>query len=306
MIEFNNWKLTLRLLACVWLSTIVKAPDVRLVLLCAFSTSWRLFCVHGGGHRYFSHKSYSVPAWFELLMAYTISCTELNQLAYWTTLHNSHHAHCEDEEDFHSPVRKGFWKVQLTFNLLNEKELDKVSKMLDSPAAKKKSSTYYKNDLSRISLPISILALVLDNVGFLLLGYIVPDWTSLCVWYYLSLIPRFYTTMAANLTNSAGHRFGTRPYIMKGSRADCFATNCWWAAVLGGGEGWHNNHHMFALSARHGFYWYEIDTIFWMLCILGKLGIVTNMLVVSDAVKSAPADTDFSLFERKYDTWFKA
>ena len=59
----------------------------------------------------------------------------------------------------------------------------------------------------------------------------------------------------------AGHTFGSRPRgdgaasRGGGGRTRCDATNCWWAALLNGGEGWHNNHHAFALSARHGLRW---------------------------------------------------
>jgi hypothetical protein len=61
---------------------------------------------------------------------------------------------------------------------------------------------------------------------------------------------------------------------------------------------------MFALSARHGFHWYEIDTIFWTLCFLGKIGVVWDMLVISDDIKNAPTNTDFSNISHKYDRWF--
>ena len=35
--------------------------------------------------------------------------------------------------------------------------------------------------------------------------------------------------------------------------------NSWWVALLTFGEGWHNNHHAYPTSARHGLRWYEID-----------------------------------------------
>ena len=49
---------------------------------------------------------------------------------------------------------------------------------------------------------------------------------------------------------------------MWGSRR--FAThddsrNNWWVASLTFGEGWHNNHHAYLSSARHGLAWYEFD-----------------------------------------------
>jgi len=42
-------------------------------------------------------------------------------------------------------------------------------------------------------------------------------------------------------------------------RTDDRSTNCWEVALLGWGEGWHNNHHAFPFSARHGLRWFEFD-----------------------------------------------
>ncbi|MFL5354493.1 fatty acid desaturase [Archangium sp.] len=35
--------------------------------------------------------------------------------------------------------------------------------------------------------------------------------------------------------------------------------NVWWVSVLALGEGWHNNHHAFPGSARHGQAWWQLD-----------------------------------------------
>jgi fatty-acid desaturase len=56
------------------------------------------------------------------------------------------------------------------------------------------------------------------------------------------------------LVNSATHLWGrTRFETGDDSR------NSWWVALLTFGEGWHNNHHAYPTSARHGLRWYEID-----------------------------------------------
>jgi stearoyl-CoA desaturase (delta-9 desaturase) len=56
------------------------------------------------------------------------------------------------------------------------------------------------------------------------------------------------------LVNSATHLWGrTRFETGDDSR------NSWWVAMLTFGEGWHNNHHAYPTSARHGVRWYEFD-----------------------------------------------
>ena len=43
------------------------------------------------------------------------------------------------------------------------------------------------------------------------------------------------------------------------------------------GEGWHNNHHHYPLSARQGFFWWEIDLTYYVLLVLEKLGLIWDL-----------------------------
>lgn len=45
------------------------------------------------------------------------------------------------------------------------------------------------------------------------------------------------------------------------------------------GEGWHNAHHAFPYSARHGLEWWEIDPTWYLICILKALGLVWDVQV---------------------------
>ena len=56
------------------------------------------------------------------------------------------------------------------------------------------------------------------------------------------------------LVNSASHVWGYRSHATRDR-----STNLWWVALLTYGEGWHNNHHAYQTSARHGLRWWEID-----------------------------------------------
>jgi stearoyl-CoA desaturase (delta-9 desaturase) len=48
-------------------------------------------------------------------------------------------------------------------------------------------------------------------------------------------------------------------------------------ALLTFGDGWHNNHHYYPRSARHGFYWWEIDLSHYLLKCLSYIGIVWDL-----------------------------
>ena len=48
-------------------------------------------------------------------------------------------------------------------------------------------------------------------------------------------------------------------------------------ALLTFGEGWHNNHHAYPVSARHGLKWYEIDFNWYGIWILKQLGLASHI-----------------------------
>ena len=50
-----------------------------------------------------------------------------------------------------------------------------------------------------------------------------------------------------------------------------------WAALLSMGESWHNNHHAFPASARHGLYPGQVDLGFSFLQLLKKVGLVWDL-----------------------------
>jgi stearoyl-CoA desaturase (delta-9 desaturase) len=72
--------------------------------------------------------------------------------------------------------------------------------------------------------------------------------------------------------NSATHIWGSRRFATKDR-----SRNLWWVALITGGEGWHNNHHAFPVSARHGFAWYEFDLNYAVIWVFGKLGLVREV-----------------------------
>jgi stearoyl-CoA desaturase (delta-9 desaturase) len=48
-------------------------------------------------------------------------------------------------------------------------------------------------------------------------------------------------------------------------------------ALLAWGEGWHNNHHAFPASARHGLRWWQVDVSYWCIRALAWLGLARKL-----------------------------
>ena len=94
---------------------------------------------------------------------------------------------------------------------------------------------------------------------------------GLVVGFFFSTVILYHTTFAIN---SLCHMFGSRRYDTGEE-----SKNSLWLAILTMGEGWHNNHHHYPLSARQGFFWWEIDLTYYILLGLEKLNIVWNLQV---------------------------
>ncbi|MBY0407228.1 MAG: fatty acid desaturase, partial [Rickettsiales bacterium] len=68
--------------------------------------------------------------------------------------------------------------------------------------------------------------------------------------------------------NSICHLWGGRTY-----ETDDKSRNNWLFGLLALGEGWHNNHHAFPVSARHGLKWWQLDISWIVIRALEKLGL---------------------------------
>jgi stearoyl-CoA desaturase (delta-9 desaturase) len=72
--------------------------------------------------------------------------------------------------------------------------------------------------------------------------------------------------------NSIAHSFGTRRFNSTDN-----SHNNLFIALITFGDGWHNNHHYYQSSARHGFYRWEVDLTHLILTGLARLGIVWDL-----------------------------
>jgi stearoyl-CoA desaturase (delta-9 desaturase) len=67
--------------------------------------------------------------------------------------------------------------------------------------------------------------------------------------------------------NSACHIWGRRPFRSKDESRNNVVFG-----VLAFGEGWHNNHHAFPTSARHGLSWWQIDLTWYVIRLMEIMG----------------------------------
>ena len=215
-----------------------------------------------GFHRTLTHRSLTL--WKPLEYAATIcGCLALQGSPIdWVATHRAHHAHTDAPGDPHD-ANAGFnwshfmWMVMPNPNVIFGEERRRYAPdLVDDPF-------YAFLDRRHIWLTAILAALLYAGGGW--------SWVVWGIFVRLALVYQFTW-----LVNSAAHTIGYRSF-----RTPDRSTNCWWVALLGWGEGWHNNHHAFPFSVRHGLRWYELDVTWLMVKVLAALRLATDLKLPS-------------------------
>ena len=160
----------------------------------------------------------------------------------WVAIHRKHHAHCETENDPHSPVILGINKVVFHGVTLYQ------DARRDPTIGKQYGAGTPTDWLERgiYGRYPSLGPTVLLFAYIALFGVI-----GVTLWALQMLV---IPVAAAGVINGVGHWWGYRNF----ETDDC-ATNITPWAVLLGGEELHNNHHAFPSSARFALRRFELD-----------------------------------------------
>jgi stearoyl-CoA desaturase (delta-9 desaturase) len=211
-----------------------------------------------GFHRLLTHRSLKVPKPVEY------ACAILGVLALqggpieWISTHRAHHAHTDREGDPHDVHRGLLWSHMEWLYRRNEARLTKEEQTRLAPdLANDRFYQFLENTYLFWQIALGVVLLVAGGWSWLIWGVFVR-----CVLTY-------HITW---LVNSAAHYNGYQSY-----RTGDKSTNNWWVALLAWGEGWHNNHHAFPFSARHGLRWFELDFTWWTIKVLAWLKIARDV-----------------------------
>jgi stearoyl-CoA desaturase (delta-9 desaturase) len=225
-----------------------------------------------GFHRLFVHRSFETYTWIQFILAVLGSMAVQGPLLNWVAMHRRHHQFSDTPEDPHSPhhegqgvlgLLRGFWHAHIGWFFEAEPpDLDRYVKDLSAIPALRAASALF---LLWVALGLVIPAVV----GGLLTQSWVGVWTGL-IWG--GLVRIFLVHHVTWSVNSACHLWGWRPF-----RSDDESRNNFLFGVLALGEGWHNTHHAFPTSARHGLRWWQPDASYGVIRLLALLGLAWNL-----------------------------
>jgi len=211
-----------------------------------------------GWHRMLTHRSFKAPKWLEYLLTIFGTMSIQDSPDKWVATFCNDPTSTEMEGDPHS-TNAGFWWAQIGWIVWGTAQdhdratLQKyVPDLLKDRGQVLISRFYY--------LPIIISALILFAIG---------GWTMVVWGVAARVVVGWHTTW---FVNSLSHIYGSKPHDTGDD-----STNNWFVALLTFGEGWHNNHHAFPTSARHGLQWFQFDMNWIAIRILEKIGLATNI-----------------------------
>jgi stearoyl-CoA desaturase (delta-9 desaturase) len=231
-------------------------------------------------HRLLTHRGYQTPKWLEYAMSVCATLSLEGGPIFWVATHRAHHQNSDREGDPHTP-REGGWWAHVGW-IVWGKALHAQTSALARYVPDLERSRFYVWLSKYHWMPITVSGVLLFGLGWLAGGW--KSAVGMLLWGgFLRVTLGLHATW---LVNSATHLWGSRRFK---TRDD--SRNNWWVALLTGGEGWHNNHHANAVSARHGIAWYEIDINYWGIWLLSKLGLARKIYVAPfDPANPNPAE----------------
>jgi stearoyl-CoA desaturase (delta-9 desaturase) len=231
-----------------------------------------------GYHRLFTHRSFSTSRPMRALLAVLGSAAIEGPVIEWVSNHRKHHRFSDEPGDPHSPhlehatgwrgVLGGLFHAHVGWILRGEdmaSEERYAKDLLTDPLVRFIDRTFLLWVLAGLAFPFGL--------GVALTGTVVGGLTAML---WGGAVRIFFLHHATFSINSLCHFFGRRRFATGDE-----SRNLLWLALPTLGEAWHNNHHAFPTSARHGLRWWQLDPSAWLIGGLERLGLVWNVVRVT-------------------------
>jgi len=253
----------------------LRWPDVIVFVVTYLLTG---FGITVGFHRLFTHRAFKSGPTLRALLAVFGSAAVEGPVIEWVANHRKHHQFSDMPGDPHSPhvdhgsgwrgAIKGLYHAHVGWLFNDEPMADEqryAKDLLADPLVRFIDRTFVLWVLAGLALPFAL--------GWLLTGTLAGALTGLL---WGGAVRIFLLHHATFSINSLCHFFGRRPFATEDE-----SRNVIWLALPTMGEAWHNNHHAFPTSARHGLRWWQLDPSAWVIAGLERVGLVWDVVRIS-------------------------
>ena len=229
-----------------------------------------------GFHRLLTHRAFETTTAVKALLAVAGSMSLQGPVIKWCAIHRRHHQESDSEGDPHSPhafgtgplaVLRGMWHSHVGW--VFEGDPPDIARSVSDLAADRVllfiDRTFFLWFVVGLAIPTGIAWVITGTAWGALGGFLWGGLVRTCVMHH-----------ATWSVNSVCHVWGTRPY-----KSGDESRNNPVCGLICFGEGWHNNHHAFPSSARHGLAWWQIDISWLFILGLKACGLAWNIRLPS-------------------------
>jgi fatty-acid desaturase len=239
-----------------------------------------------GYHRCLTHKALKLKTWFfrTLIVLGLPAGTPIQ----WVGNHRSHHMHTDEELDPHSPIVSGFWYAHCGWYINSRNPIICFLYSIAGPirmgidAINRPISNQEHNKLARDVAEDKFLNWISEPIVFRCIVFahlLLPILFTYNLWGVNGVIAWSVTLVIiynlGDSIDSISHLFGEQ---LKENEKGAARNNAI-IAILTLGDGWHADHHLFPSSAKLGFKKGRIDLSWYIILMLEKLGIASDIKV---------------------------
>jgi stearoyl-CoA desaturase (Delta-9 desaturase) len=237
-----------------------------------------------GYHRLFTHRSFKTTRPLRAVLAVLGSMAVEGPVDEWVATHRQHHRFSDHRGDPHSPhvdhapgwrgALRGLGHAHVGWMFRGKDRANPrryAKDLLADPDLRFISRTFPLWVAVGLALPFSL--------GFALTGTIEGALTGLL---WGGAVRVFLLHHATFSINSLCHFYGRRPFA-----TGDHSRNLAWLAPIAFGEAWHNNHHAFPTSARHGLGRRQFDPSAWLITALERCHLAWDVIRISPARQQA-------------------
>ncbi|MGZ6565041.1 MAG: acyl-CoA desaturase, partial [Solirubrobacteraceae bacterium] len=241
-----------------------------------------------GYHRLFTHRSFKTTRTLRTLLAVLGSMAVEGPVIEWVATHRKHHRFSDHSGDPHSPhvdcapgwrgALRGLGHAHVGWMMRGEDMANPAryaKDLLADPDLRFISATFPLWVVAGLAVPFGL--------GVALTGSVVGGLTGLLWGGAVRVFLLHHVTFSIN---SLCHFFGQRPFATGDQ-----SRNLAWLAPLAFGEAWHNNHHAFPTSARHGLGRWQLDPGGWLITALERSHLAWDVIQISPARQLAKRES---------------
>lgn len=227
-----------------------------------------------GFHRLFTHCSFETSRPVRAILAIVGSMAVEGPVLKWVAMHRIHHQFSDVEQDPHSPhlhgggfkaLLSGLWHSHMGWLFAAER-----------PDWRRYVADYENDRLLQVVNNLFVVWVALGLVIPAAIGGLISgSWMGVLIGFVWSGLARVFLVHHVTWSiNSACHVWGRQPF-----RSHDQSRNNAIFGILAFGEGWHNTHHAFPTSARHGMAWWEFDITWVLIRGMEMIGLVRRVRI---------------------------